>query len=575
MKRTVHRGEQSNQTGGSGLGGKIFGLIFGLLFAGIGGVFTYFIAISAWEAVDSYSWIEVPSQISHSSIIIDENKDSPFELSVRFSYQYEGQTYQTSGYTLGDSRFTEYAEAQRQLDAFRRGSGPPAYVNPDKPTQAVLVRGRLWLVPLILFPLTFVVIGLFVIFASFSSGEPEESARQESISEAAKKNSALGRWGLVLGVGFFSIFFFAGVAGVYATFLSPFSLYLSSKNWVETPAVVEYSKVRSHKGDDSTTYSVDILYAYEFNGKAYKSNQYSFFDFSSSGYRSKNEIVSNHVKGKRVTAYVNPDDPIEAVLQREITAHAFWGLAMLIFVVVGAGGMYGVWNSSRKKSDLSGRYDDAGTRTRVREKTVSTGETVLETSASGLGRFLAVLCIAAFWNGITLFPLSEAVESWQKGDPSWFLTLFVIPFVAVGLGLLVFCAYSFLAIFNPRPRLVLERRDLKLGESYKVRWEFRGNVKRIKELTVLLEGMEVATYRRGTSTYTDKETFYKDTFARERFHPNIKKGSAEFTIPQDTMHSFDASNNKITWRIGLRGDIPRWPDVNEDFVITIDPPRVV
>jgi hypothetical protein len=35
------------------------------------------------------------------------------------------------------------------------------------------------------------------------------------------------------------------------------------------------------------------------------------------------------------------------------------------------------------------------------------------------------------------------------------------------------------------------------------------------------------------------------------------------------MHSFAAKNNKIVWTLHVRGEIPRWPDVDDEFPFTV------
>ena len=40
------------------------------------------------------------------------------------------------------------------------------------------------------------------------------------------------------------------------------------------------------------------------------------------------------------------------------------------------------------------------------------------------------------------------------------------------------------------------------------------------------------------------------------------------------MHSFQAAANKIIWEIKIEGEIDRWPDVDQNFLITIRPLRV-
>jgi hypothetical protein len=48
-------------------------------------------------------------------------------------------------------------------------------------------------------------------------------------------------------------------------------------------------------------------------------------------------------------------------------------------------------------------------------------------------------------------------------------------------------------------------------------------------------------------------------------------GSARVTIPERTMHSFAAPHNKIVWVLRVLGDIPSWPDSEDEFVVTVAP----
>ena len=365
-----------------GIAGKIAGLIFGLLFAGVGGFFTYLVATAAWQAIDSFSWDTVTGQIESSSIAVSEENDSPFELQVKYQYLFRGKSYRSSRYSLSDSTFTKYSDAARALHSFRVGTRPTVYVNSSDPGQAILVRGRLWLVPLILFPLLFVAIGLFVIFSTFTQSSSPKEIISQSISESAKGRTLAGKWGTTIGMGFCSIFLVVGLLTFYAFFCRPMSLYLESKSWSPLVAVVEYSRVRSHSSDDGTTYSSDILYRYSFNGEEYKSNRFTFFSSSSSGYRAKRELVDAHPPGKKIDVYVNPRDPIEAVVERELSPSSFVGLFTLIFVLVGGLGMYGVWCAGRKKSEISGRDIERSVVEWETGSVSASGELLLETSSS-------------------------------------------------------------------------------------------------------------------------------------------------------------------------------------------------
>jgi hypothetical protein len=96
----------------------------------------------------------------------------------------------------------------------------------------------------------------------------------------------------------------------------------------------------------------------------------------------------------------------------------------------------------------------------------------------------------------------------------------------------------------------------------------------IENLKIHLKGTENATYRRGTNTYTDRNTFYNMEVYSTDNAMEIQSGQIGFAVPADTMHSFAADNNKIVWEIELKGSIKKWPDINEKHEIGILPLEV-
>jgi hypothetical protein len=141
----------------------------------------------------------------------------------------------------------------------------------------------------------------------------------------------------------------------------------------------------------------------------------------------------------------------------------------------------------------------------------------------------------------------------------------------VGVGLVVGAFYALLALFNPRCALTLGRGDLALGETAELRWEFTGRFDRIHRLVLRVEGREEATYRRGTSTYTDKNVFYALDLVDTLRPAEIRSGTARFTVPADTMHSLSAGNNRIVWGLVVHGHIHGWPDVKDEYALTVGP----
>jgi hypothetical protein len=187
------------------------------------------------------------------------------------------------------------------------------------------------------------------------------------------------------------------------------------------------------------------------------------------------------------------------------------------------------------------------------------------------GKVLGMLFFALFWNGITGVFVWQVIQSWRSGRPEWFLTIFMIPFVLIGL-VLIGAVFNFvLALWNPRPTLRLTPGTPRLGQTMSLEWEFSGRVRVIERLRVYLEGREEATYRQGTRTSTDKSVFAEIDLANEPGRLDLYSGRVETALPVKTMHSFESDNNKIVWNIRVKGSIARWPDVDEEFPVSVLP----
>ena len=204
----------------------------------------------------------------------------------------------------------------------------------------------------------------------------------------------------------------------------------------------------------------------------------------------------------------------------------------------------------------------------------STGPRVLKSQATPLIAFIASILVCLFWNGIVSVFVGFAIHGFIKGDPQWFLTIFMVPFVLVGLLLVLWVLHSFLSLFNPRPIITMQTPELWLGGHIDIRWQFSGNPSRIRQLKIQLEGQERATYRRGTTTHTDTATFATIPLADTTTTSEIPIGQAAAEIPLRTMHSFKSKQNEIAWSLVVHGDIKFWPNVNQRFSLVILPAPV-
>jgi hypothetical protein len=195
--------------------------------------------------------------------------------------------------------------------------------------------------------------------------------------------------------------------------------------------------------------------------------------------------------------------------------------------------------------------------------------------ATGRKAKLAVLIgVALFWNGIVAVFVYQLVNEWAHHRGAWFPTLFLVPFVAVGLGLIWGVIYQFLGLFNPRAELSVGHAEIRVGDEVEITWQFSGGCERLRTVRMYLEGREQATYRRGTDSVTDKSVFAELPIYQASGAQTPATGSARVKLPARTMHSFDAPNNKIVWSVRLKGDVPWWPDVDDEFPIIVMPGRL-
>jgi hypothetical protein len=553
--------------------GKLGLSLFFFFFFAMGSLFEVFIIREFGRAIGQRSWNKLPCTIVSSKVQERADSKEPYAFDVRYRYEYGGQTYTGSAYKRSYSGSDKYSAAQQLVKKYPSGQNGFCYVNPANAGQAVLKRDSIAIGLVIFFPLIFVIIGAGGIYFLWKKQPPEAVKPIAATALREARTKGMGKYGLAA---LFAVFALVGGGMLYPLGIKPIAKTIAAESWITTPCRVLRAEVRSHDSDDGTTYSIYILYQYEFNGQTYKSDRYDFVGGSSSGYRGKARMVALYEASPNPVCYVNPDDPSEAVLKRGFHAKLLLALFPLPFLLIGVGGLIAVRRGKIAVGGGKAKPWLAQEPARVPDdlailRGTASGRAVLAPRFSAKSKFIGVTLVAAFWNGIVSIFVVSKLSDFRHGDSSWFGLLFLLPFVAVGFGLIAGAVYQLLALFNPRPTLELSSSAIPLGGVAELNWSFSGQTRRIHELTVTLRGIEEAKYRRGTNTYTDRNTFYEMELHRTPDPHEIASGQVGFVLPQDTMHSFEAENNKILWSLDLHGSIKGWPDVKESFQITVTP----
>ncbi len=377
---------------------------------------------------------------------------------------------------------------------------------------------------------------------------------------------------------FFGIFFLIGSLGTIFLGSELLWPYLKVLNWAETPCAITESKVEPSG-------KLNLKYEYVYLGKNYSQSQYDGYEKVARSAAERREIVNENPVGKKTVCYVNAQKPQLAVLSRSFNPISFIILVPLLFAAIGLIGMFVGPILSRKFSNKLVEVQELATNNQQspmsasimsptrdwQEPGVSSGPQELKSDDHPKRNFILCLLFSLFWCGVVSIFVFNTISQWRQGEQPWMQTLFMTPFVAVGLGGLGGSVYLFLKIFNPVPKLVVSERAIPLGETIRMKWIFDGQVSSIRKMTIQLVGTEWVQYRRGTSTYTDTDDFYTQELVEITDPMQMEMGETKVTIPADTMHSFYAGSNRIEWKLQIKGDIARWPDVDQSFGITVLP----
>jgi hypothetical protein len=88
---------------------------------------------------------------------------------------------------------------------------------------------------------------------------------------------------------------------------------------------------------------------------------------------------------------------------------------------------------------------------------------------------------------------------------------------------------------------------------------------------ISLKGTEEAVDGSGSNSTTYRNIFYQKEIYSTRDCRTASAGDITLNVPKECMHSFEAKNNRIIWKIVIHGEIDRRPDLREEFKFTVAP----
>ncbi len=557
--------------------GALFCLVFALFGLGAAAL----IGHEVWLEVQPHFWKTTECRIVRAEAGEKQlGRGAPFVVNVRYAYSWENQLYTSDRVFRRVQTFSDIREAQRLIDPYPADGWAVCQVNPVRPSEAVLLTRFPWMAFVLVIPLLFVALGAVGFYAAVRSPGAVDKGTSETAGPVSSRTDPGAMSGCLFI--FFLLFFAVGVWVFYLLFLRPMLQSRQAQSWPEVPCAILSSEVQRLQSDSGSTYSVDVLYEYEIEGRSYRASRHSFVVGSSSGRADKEAVVRRYPPGRKTVCYVNPADPTDAVLERGVPGGLWMAFIPGAFMAAGA---FGMVYASRRRSGGGAKMSSAGTSSGGTEgdgaaladglREENDGGPLIFHSASGrVGKLLGFFVFAAIWNGVTSTFVWPFLHGTKRVSADWGLAVFMIPFVLIGLFLCGLVGYYFLALFAPRARLTVARRNLRVGESFDLEWSLVGRVERIETLRLYLEGREEATYRRGTDTSTDRHVFAEVEIATVTDRVGMRAGRARVSIPDGVVPSFASTNNKIVWSLRLKGAIRMFPDVDDQFAVRIGPRAV-
>jgi hypothetical protein len=162
--------------------------------------------------------------------------------------------------------------------------------------------------------------------------------------------------------------------------------------------------------------------------------------------------------------------------------------------------------------------------------------------------------------------------------PAIFMTLFGIPFMAVGFGVAFLMQKRRMAQAKiGQPLVKLSPNPARPGDRVTVQaiFEPRSAIT-LADGTVRLQGQEEVVSGSGTDRTTHRHDLHSEERPLSLAGRRVEAGETvsvheSFTVPQTAPPTFMADDNRLKWTVTLGIGIDGWPDWEQDYSLTIRP----
>ena len=127
-----------------------------------------------------------------------------------------------------------------------------------------------------------------------------------------------------------------GSLACFYTGYRPWSLAATAEQWKEIPCSILSSGMKEYSNENGVSYAPDIRYSYEVDGKIYESRRVFLVSLGGNETTVK-RFLGKYPVGSSASAFVNPNDHTEAVLDKHFRLS--WLSLLISLVFLGFGGL--------------------------------------------------------------------------------------------------------------------------------------------------------------------------------------------------------------------------------------------
>lgn len=367
----------------------------------------------------------------------------------------------------------------------------------------------------------------------------------------------------------FALPFFGIGAWMLYSVGSNFSLAWQMQDWQSTAATLTNAGYTSHAGDDSTTYEAFANYTYTANGATYSNDRVGLSSGADNigSYQTDigNRLRQTWSQGRPIVIYVNPQDPADSIIDRDIrwAMIGFKSIFVFTFGGVGLGLIIFVFRAPREKDLSDPAYRD--------RPWLANDDWQLPTIRSSSKATMYVTWgFAAVWNLISA-PLPFVIYA-EVLDKQNYAALIGILFPVVGAGLIIWAIGRTRewTRFGPTP-VTLDPFPGSIGGHVGGTIDIRLPYDSSAQFKLTLTNLQSYVSGSGKNRSRKEKAAWQDAqYAHSEPGTVGTRVTFRFAVPEGIEESDaqQSGDSYFIWRLNIAADLPG-TDLDRDFEIPV------